>query len=102
MERTQNAMKLCDLEKTRKYEKTREIKRFFKRSFPNEKTISSQPRYDHFDTLPDAVTVSNHVRYIIPHPMWFCNTFSKNYGIFLPFTGSDSPSLPRNPSRSSG
>ena len=49
MERTQNAMKLRDLEKTRKYEKTKEIKRFFQKSFPNEKTISSQPRYDHFD-----------------------------------------------------
>ena len=49
MERTQNTMKLCDLEKTRKCEKTREIKRFYKRSFLNEKTISSQPRYDRFD-----------------------------------------------------
>ena len=59
MERTQNAMKLCDLEKTRKYEKTREIKRFFKRSFPNAKTISSQPRYDHFDISAYSIIRNN-------------------------------------------
>ena len=52
MERTRDVMKLYDLKKVRKNEKIRGNRRFYERSFQTAMTISSQPRYDHFDTLP--------------------------------------------------
>ena len=55
MERTQDVMKLYDLKKARKNEKIRGNRRLFEGSFQTAMTISSQPRYDHFDISPYSV-----------------------------------------------
>ncbi|MBQ8577396.1 MAG: hypothetical protein IJ449_05445, partial [Clostridia bacterium] len=47
----------CDKrENERKKEKTRENKRFCETDFQFVKTISSQPRYDHFDNSPNILS----------------------------------------------